>query len=75
MITKAADFFEAIGEELGVSVKLPRPDQETRNATARMNKIAGTSLILSGVLFKKKTLTILGVGCVANAFLLKKSQG
>ena len=31
MINKSADFFEAFGEGLGVSVKLPRPDRKTRD--------------------------------------------
>lgn len=42
MINKSADFFEAFGERLGVSVKLPRPDRKTKESIARTNKILGS---------------------------------
>ncbi len=56
MINKSADFFEAFGERLGVSVKLPRPDRKTKESIARTNKILGSYFLLSGVVFKKKVL-------------------
>ena len=42
MINKTADFFEAFGEGVGVSVKLPRPDRKTRESIACTNRILGS---------------------------------
>lgn len=72
MLNKAAEFFEEFGEELGVTVKLPRPNKETKESIARTNRILGTYFLLSGVIFKKRTMTILGIGCLTNAVFLKK---
>lgn len=74
MLNKTAEFFEEFGEDLGVTVKLPRPNKETRKSIARTNGILGTYFLLSGVIFKKKALTVLGIGCIANAVLLKADK-
>lgn len=74
MLNKTVDFFEEFGEHLGVTVKLPRPNQETRNSIARTNGVLGACFLLSGVIFKKKAFAILGMGCLANAAFLKSDQ-
>lgn len=74
MINKSADFFETFGERLGVSVKLPRPDRKTKESIARTNKILGSYFLLSGVVFKKKSFVVLGIGCLANAAILSTDK-
>lgn len=74
MINKTADFFEAFGEGVGVSVKLPRPVRKTRKSIACTNRILGSCFLLSGVIFKKRSFVVLGIGCLANAVILNADK-
>lgn len=70
MIDKTADFFEELGEDIGVSIKIPRPSKEVLKVSALTNSVLGAGLVFSGALCGKKSLMVLGAISMASAALM-----
>ncbi|MBO1307403.1 hypothetical protein JZO70_14595 [Enterococcus sp. 669A] len=74
MINQTAAYFENLADDLGLSIKIPRPTPATRRACSVTNSFVGLSLIGTGALFKKPSLIVLGTLGLAGAVLLSQDQ-
>ena len=70
MINKSAEYFESIAEQLGVSIKIPRPSKTMKNVSALTNGLIGIGFITSGILYRKLSLTMFGSLGIVGAILL-----
>lgn len=56
-----------VNDALGVSVKLPEPRKSTLKATATLNGVVGTGLVVTGLVCSSKwCLAIGGLGIVSS---------
>ncbi len=56
MIYDLAEIFEDIAKNIGVSIRIPRPDKRMLNISRGINFMAGIILGISGLVFSKKYL-------------------
>lgn len=69
MINKIANYFEDFARQLGLSIKIPRPGKTMKTISILTNGIVGIGFILSGMVFKKLPLVLLGIIGIAGAAL------
>lgn len=70
MMNETANYFENIAKQLGLSIKIPRPNKTMKNLSALINGLGGISCIMLGVTLKKHSLTLLGTLTIVGAVLL-----
>ncbi|GCF94159.1 hypothetical protein NRIC_20500 [Enterococcus florum] len=70
MMNETANYFEKLAKQMGLTIQLPRPSKEMKNTSALTNGLVGVGLITSGVVFRKTSLTVLGVVSIAGAVML-----
>ena len=74
MIDKTATFFEKFANDLGLSIKIPRPGKGTRNISIITNSTVGIGLIVTGAVVSSKALIVLGTVGLAGAAVVALSK-
>ncbi|BBM17033.1 MULTISPECIES: hypothetical protein [Enterococcus] len=70
MFDSSAKYFEKMAEDMGVSIKIPRPSKRSLQASAKSNTVVGVGLIAGGVLLSSKAMFTLGIIGLAGATAL-----
>lgn len=70
MVNQTATYFEKMAKDFGLSIKIPRPNQITRNISSATNGFIGIAFLSTGAIFKKPSLIVLGTLGIAGAVLL-----
>lgn len=78
MIKELNQTLQRVNDTLGVSVKLPEPRKGTLKATATLNGIVGTGLVVVGIVCSSKWCIALGglgiVGSIVQRNELKNAR-
>ena len=75
MIKELNQSLEKLNDKLGVSVKLPNPQQKTLKTAATCNFIVGAGLVATGIVFTSKSCAVLGALGVISSVILRKEDG
>lgn len=70
MFDHSAKYFEKVSEDMGVSIKIPRPSKKSIQASVKSNTVAGVGLVAGGVLLSSKAMVTLGILSIAGATAL-----
>lgn len=70
MIEETAKIFESLANDLGLSIRIPRPSKSTKRFSAISNGVVGSGLLASGIIYKKPSLTVLGTISLTSSIIL-----
>ena len=70
MMDKTTSFFERFAKNIGLTIKIPRPNKTLRKASIITNGIVGTGLVVAGIAVPRKSLIALGSLVLACAAML-----
>ncbi|MDT2522047.1 MULTISPECIES: hypothetical protein [Enterococcus] len=70
MFDSSAKYFEKMAEDMGVSIKIPRPSKKSLQASVKSNTVVGVGLMAGGVLLSSKAMFALGIVGLAGATAL-----
>ena len=53
MFDSSAKYFEKMAEDMGVSIKIPRPSKKSLQASVKSNTVVGAGLMAGGILISQ----------------------
>ncbi|MDH6364821.1 hypothetical protein M2139_001855 [Enterococcus sp. PF1-24] len=71
MINQSATLVEALAEDLGVKIRIPRPTKRDLQISAATNCLVGAGLTAGGIIISSKTLVFLGVVGLASSVAMQ----
>lgn len=70
MVNKTANYFENVANNLGLSIKIPRPSKKMKIVSIATNGLVGIGFISLGIGFRKVPMALIGILGIAGATLL-----
>lgn len=70
MINKFSDYIEGISKNIGILIKIPRPNKTAKTISMITNGLVGISLFTLGVVFRKYSLISLGLLGISGAIFI-----
>lgn len=70
MLNKFSDFIERISRNMGILIKLPRPNKTAKAISMITNSLVGISLLASGIVFRKYFFLLIGLLGISGAIFL-----
>lgn len=67
MINKFSDYIEGISKNMGILIKIPRPNKTAKTISMITNSLVGISLLTLGVVFRKYSFISLGLLGISGA--------
>lgn len=70
MLNETASYFENVANNLGLSIKIPRPSKKMKTVSIATNGVVGIGFIVLGIGLKKTPITLVGILGIAGAAIL-----
>lgn len=70
MVNETATYFENVANNLGLSIKIPRPSKKLKTASIATNGLVGIGFIVLGIGLRKVPIALIGILGTAGATLL-----
>lgn len=70
MVNETASYFESVANNLGLSIKIPRPGKKMKIVSIAANGLVGIGFISLGIGLRKVPIALIGILGIAVAALL-----
>lgn len=70
MVNKTASYFENVANNLGLSIKIPRPSKKMKTVSIATNGLVGIGFIALGIGLRKVPIAFIGILGISGAALL-----
>lgn len=70
MVNEIASYFENVANNLGLSIKIPRPSKKMKTVSIATNGLVGIGFIALGIGLRKAPIALIGILGIAGAILL-----